>query len=342
MRGIPALLFLAVAAYTGHRLCRGLLPGLDGSRLPADRQPVAPWVIAYPMAFLCGTLVATWAVYITTSALRNTSAPMVWGNLIVMTALLLLLAFDRRRARRAIHATASAGVTNQMRTRRWLDITIALVGLAVGAALMFHTCRLEGDTLVLGRTAFGDLNIHLGTARSFSWGSNFPTGYVAYAGSDIRYHFMFYFLVGNLEFLGLPLDWAINLPSILSFSSVLMLLYGIGSVAGRDSRVGALAVLLFLLRSSPAAFYYFAQLPGSVPSRMAAIARTRQFIGITTHESWGIWNLNVYVVERHFAFALGLVMIAVLYLLRTTGLDSGPLLLRSFRERAGTPASVRE
>jgi len=318
-----------------------MLPGLDGSALPRDRQPVSPWVIAYPLAFLCGTLINTWATYLAASALRNTNAPMAWGNVTALAIVVLGLSVERLRWRKSPPAAPSPRIDDK-RAREWLDITIALIALSIAAALMFHTCRLEGDELVLGRTAFGDLNIHLGTARSFSWGSNFPTGYVAYAGSDIRYHFMFYFLVGNLEFLGLPLDWAINLPSILAFASAVMLLYATGSIAGRDSRVGALAVVFFFLRSSPAAFYYWAQLPGSIPSRIAALTSTRQFIGITTHESWGIWNLNVYVVERHFAFALGLVIIAVLYLVRATGLDSGPPPLSGLRERAGIPASARD
>ena len=294
----------------------------------------------------------TWATYLAAWSLRESGHAMAGANAIVMSAGLGGLAL------RVVRARGRSKVTQLWRFLRreraisenspstpsrwpWLDVTVAVVSLGVGTALMLHTARIEGTTLVLGRTAFGDLNIHLGMARSFSRGNNFPTGYVAYAGTDIRYHFMFYFLVGNLEFLGLPLDWALNLPCILSFTSVLLLLHALGSVIGRDRRVGALAVLFFLLRSSPAAFFYFARLkaPGFA-ARVSELFSTNRFIGMTAHESWGIWNLNVYVVERHFGFAFGLVLIAVLYLARTTGLDTGPSLLKRISDSARTPASA--
>ncbi len=325
IRALPALFFLALATYTGARLCRLLLPSLDGRNRPVADQHVAPWVIAWPVAFLSGTLLVTWATYLTASAARQTASPMAVANVIAMAILVMLLSIEflrRRKNPEARHASSRGKV----------DLAIAATGVVLATIIMFHTCRIEGDTLILGRTAFGDLNIHLGMARSFSFGQNFPTGYVAYAGSDIRYHFMFYFLVGNLEFLGLPLDWAINLPSILAFTSVLLLLHAIGSVVGRDARVGLMTVVFFLMRSSPAAFTYFARLPGNLGDKLHELFLTRKFIGLTTHETWGIWSLNTYAVERHFGFAFGLMLIAVLFLVRLSALDSGAPLLRHRRE----------
>jgi hypothetical protein len=325
IRALPALFFIVLATWTGARLCRWLLPNLDGSAQPPEMRRVATWVIAIPAAFLSGTLLVTWATYLTASAMRNTASPMTVANGTVMSLLVIVLIFDRVRRRRA-------SVAREHGTRRKADIAVAVTGLILGSVIMFHTCRIDGDTLILGRTAFGDLNIHLGMARSFSSGQNFPTGYMAYAGNDIRYHFMFYFLVGNLEFLGLPLDWAINLPSIIAFVSVLLLLHATGSTVGRDARVGLLTVLFFLMRSSPAAFVYFARLPGSVIDKLHELFLTRRFIGLTTHEGWGIWNLNTYAVERHFGFAFGLVLISLLFLVRLSGLDSGLPLMRRRRE----------
>lgn len=328
IRVLPAVFFLALASWTGARLCRWLLPNLDGSAWPDESNRVAPWVIAWPTAFLSGTLLVTWATYLTASAMRNTASPMTVANVVVMSVLTIILVIDRVRSRQP--------ATDRKHSLRRADIAVAATGLFLGGVIMFHTCRIEGDTLILGRTVFGDLNIHLGMARSFAFGQNFPTGYIAYAGSDIRYHFMFYFLVGNLEFLGLPLDWAINLPSILAFTSVVLLLHAIGSVVGRDARVGLVTVLFFLMRSSPAAFVYFARLPGGLGDKLHELFLTRRFIGLTTHETWGIWNLNTYAVERHFGFAFGLVLIALLFLVRLSGLDSGVPLLRRRRESSPT------
>lgn len=347
-----ALLYLILASLIGAELCAVMLPSLDGAGLSAQQRSVARWVIALPAAFLMGTLLMTWATYFVAWSLRDSGRGMPGANAIVMSVGLAGLALWVARARerskvaqlwrflRRKHSISENASAIPARWP-WLDVTVAIIGIGVGTALMLHTARIEGTTLVLGRTAFGDLNIHLGMARSFSRGDNFPTGYMAYAGTDIRYHFMFYFLVGNLEFLGLPLDWALNLPCILSFASVLLLLYALGSVIGRDRRVGALAVLFFLLRSSPAAFFYFARLktPGFA-ARVSELFSTNRYIGMTAHESWGIWNLNVYVVERHFGFAFGLVLIAVLYLARTTGLDTGPTLFRRISDSKRTPVSA--
>jgi hypothetical protein len=341
-----ALIYLAIATCVGYLLCKNMLPALDGSRQPTEHRAVSTWVIAVPAGFLCGTLLMTWATYIVAWFLRDLSSPLAAADTVVISgtlAVIVIVAVRRRRKNKKTQSRKNEPGSSGILVRRpALDIAVAAVGLSVGAAIMFHTCRIEGNTLVLGRTAFGDLNIHLGMARSFSYGKNFPTGYVAYAGTDIRYHFMFYFLVGNLEFLGLRLDWALNLPSILSFASVLLLLYALGATIGRDPRVGLVGVLFFLLRSSPAAFSYFAHLDrsGVIPWLKSAFA-TKGFIGLTGHESWGIWNLNVYVVERHFAFAFGLVLLALLYLIRTAGLDTGPSMFRSVRDGARTPESSR-
>lgn len=342
IRALPALFFLVVATYAGRRLCQVLVPNLDGARQDARAQSVGSWVIAWPAAFLSGTLLVTWATYLTASMMRNTASPMAVANLVVLSVTSLILLSDYFiRSRQAHVKVQDAGTATDQPTKRrpWVDVTIGLTGIVLGSIIMFHTARIEGDTLILGRTAFGDLNIHLGMARSFSSGENFPTGYLAYAGTDIRYHFMFYFLVGNLEYLGLPLDWAINLPCILAFASVLLLLHAIGSLLGRDQRVGMVTVLFFLMRSSPAAFAYFAQLPGGFVEKVKALFQTAKFIGLTTHETWGIWNLNTYAVERHFGFAFGVVLIAVLYLVRISGLDSGLPLLRAHWKKPGTRES---
>jgi hypothetical protein len=52
---------------------------------------------------------------------------------------------------------------------------------------------------------------------------------------------------------------------------------------------------------------------------MARVFAVDRYIGATQYESWGLWNLNVFTVERHFPFVLGLVVIAMIYLVRTGG-----------------------
>ena len=51
--------------------------------------------------------------------------------------------------------------------------------------------------------------------------------YPHFGGQDVKYHFMFQFLVGNLEFLGLRLDIAYNSVSVFALLGFLMVLYSI-------------------------------------------------------------------------------------------------------------------
>jgi len=339
-----ALIYLILAIAAGHCVRVRLLPGLDGSALPPERRFAGRWVIALPAAFLIGTLLITWAVYLVAWLTRRADAPLAIANpgVLGVVAFAMTAMIVRRRGRGQADVRSPRLLMEQRRPHP-LDVAVLVTSLAIGTAIMFHTCRLDGNTLLLGRTAFDDLNVHLGMARSFSFGKNFPTGYVAFAGNDIRYHFMFFFLVGNLEYLGLPLDWALNLPSILSFSCVLLLLYALGNTIGRGRWVGALSVVFFLLRSSPAALVYLAQShAANIPRAIRSLVQGKSYIGLTKYESWGIWNLDTYVGERHFAFSFALVLLAVLYLTRATGIDDSVPLMTRFKVAARTPASIRD
>ncbi|MFQ9152369.1 MAG: hypothetical protein ACLR6B_13620 [Blautia sp.] len=61
----------------------------------------------------------------------------------------------------------------------------------------------------------------------------------------MKYHFMFQFLVGNLEYLGLRLDLGYNLVSILSLAGFLMVLYGISYRMFKASGQGQLPLFSF-------------------------------------------------------------------------------------------------
>ena len=77
----------------------------------------------------------------------------------------------------------------------------------------------------------------------FHGGNNFPTQYPHYGGQDVKYHFMFQFLVGNLEYLGLRLDLGYNLVSILSLAGFLMVLYGISYRMFKSFWAGVAAIV---------------------------------------------------------------------------------------------------
>ena len=147
--------------------------------------------------------------------------------------------------------------------------------------------------------------------RSFSGGTNFPTSYSHFAGEDIKYHFMFQFLVGNLEFLGMRLDFAFNIPSLLGMVSTFLLLYVFAVKLTGKRPVGYLAGIFFAFRSSFGVFRYLAERPRG-KGVWEAFTEHSEFIGYTPNEDWGLWNLNVYCNQRHLAFSLGVLLLVLI------------------------------
>ena len=116
--------------------------------------------------------------------------------------------------------------------------------------IMFYVFYIKDGILYSGFTVFGDYAPHTAMMRSFSLQNNFPTQYPHFGGQDVKYHFMFQFLVGNLEFLGIRLDIAYNAASILALLGFLMLLYSIARRVVGSGKAGALTVLFFFFRSA--------------------------------------------------------------------------------------------
>ncbi|MDE8682469.1 hypothetical protein PZH33_21110, partial [Blautia schinkii] len=87
-------------------------------------------------------------------------------------------------------------------------------------------------------------------------GNKFPTEYPHFGGQDVKYHFMFQFLVGNLEFLGIRRDFAYNIESVLALLGFLMLLYSIAKRLTSSLAAGILTFVLFFFRSSLSFFHF--------------------------------------------------------------------------------------
>ena len=146
--------------------------------------------------------------------------------------------------------------------------------------------------------------------RSFSKGNNFPTEYPHFGGQDVKYHFMFQFLVGNLEFLGIRLDFAYNIESVLALLGFLMLLYSIAKRLTASLAAGILTLVLFFFRSS-LSFFHFVTEHLQAKDLWATLRDNTTFIGYTTNENWGLWNFNVYLNQRHLAFGLLIVSLVI-------------------------------
>lgn len=176
---------------------------------------------------------------------------------------------------------------------------------------MVYVFRVDDGVLKSGYTVFSDYAPHTAMIRSFSWHDNFPTQYPHYGGEDIKYHFMFQFLCGNLEYLGMRIDWAFNLTSAASIWAFLVLLYHFAKDITGMASVGVISVAMFFFRSSFAAIESF--IDAMLSGTMAEFIQNTNFIGYTAHEDWGLWNYNVFLNQRHLGFGLLIAIIVIRY-----------------------------
>ncbi len=313
------MIYILVCFFTGCMICSMAFPGLiqltentyDGRKIRIN-----PYFVLLPAWYVTGTLSVTWATYIAAYLLRNNQAPLKTANLIVMPlffliSLMIYLTYISHNKRKG--KGEGEGQDHNYKLTVGEIILLVLV-FTLASLLMWTTFFSRGGQLYVGNSVFSDFSPHIGMIRSFSAGSNFPTMYSHFAGEDIRYHFMFQFMVGNLEYLGLGLDYAFNIPSIISFITAFMLLYTAAVKISGKRAVGYLTCLLFAFRSSESLFTFLSQLPKGTDIWQALFQNT-EFIGYTTNENWGLWNLNVYCNQRHFAFSITVMLLVILMFL---------------------------
>lgn len=280
------------------------------------------WLIL-PASFGIGTLLLTWAVYVISwffSVVGKSQNPLLYGNTISMVgaALILIFAAVLRYKKNAVRTDGGqknirTGLAEKLiSNKKGFKREVLLFGLLAVfiTYMMYYVFYIRDGVLYSGLTVYGDYAPHTAMMRSFSMGNNFPTQYPHYGGADVKYHFMFQFLTGNLEYLGLRMDIAYNIVSSASLVGFLMLLYQLAlRITGKIS-CGAVTIFLLFFRSGMA-FFRFVWEHIQTGDLLETLSENVSFIGYTTNENWGLWNFNVYLNQRHLAFGLLLVTLAL-------------------------------
>ena len=306
------IVYILLCTLCGSALCGLLFKNL---KQPAKVAGLPAFLVELPAWYLTGTLFVTWLVYLISYVFQNTEKPLLFGNLITLVIVLAFIAVvisfkkEKPAGRKTSVRKFFLGEKGQEEDA-YGPLLFVFAAILFTGFLMFLTFHVSGDKIRVGYSVFSDFAPHLGMIRSFSASNNFPTQYAHFAGEDIRYHFMFQFMVGNLEYLGLRLDFAFNLPSMFGMIATYMLLFVL-AVRLTGSRLCAyLTAFLFTFRSSFTVFRYMAeQGKGNV---INALLTNTEFLGYTQNENWGLWNLNVYCNQRHLAFALAMLVLAIL------------------------------
>lgn len=318
------LIYLCLATFVGFKLLKRFLPFIFNfssvKTLYGKSIELPNWVVTLPGAFLIGTLFMTWVTYLTAYAFRQTGNPMLYGNITsfsVFGILAVVFIITGRKSHSIARLKDNVNPADEKKIilffkKNGLTLVYLLFIFTFVSYFMFHSFKVQDGMMKPGWSVYSDFGPHLSMIRAFSLGQNFPTEYPHFADGHIRYHFMFQFLAGNLEYLGMRIDWAFNLPSILSMVSFLTLLYGFAVILTGKALVGALTGVFFLFRSSAAFFTFLASQNYNLKAAFYKIFTTMDFIGKTSHEDWGLWTFKDYVNQRHFAFSAGIMVLILI------------------------------
>lgn len=291
---MPGIIYVLLIFLLG----RELVPKAGRTRL---------WLFL-PASFGLGALAMGWTSYAAAFAADvclKWENPLFYGNLAAMAGAGAVLVF------RYVSRGKKKSVLPAFTVR---EAVFFLFLLAFLTWIMFYVFYIKDGILYSGFTVYGDYAPHTAMMRSFSLGDNFPTQYPHFGGEDVKYHFMFQFLVGNLEYLGIRIDIAYNMLSVFALLGFLMMLYSIARRITGSGAAGVVTVALFFFRSS---FTFFRYLWEHLRSGdlLRTLAENTSFIGYTPNEDWGLWNFNVYLNQRHLAFGLLIAALVLWYYL---------------------------
>jgi DNA-binding beta-propeller fold protein YncE len=291
-----ALIYLGLAICVGERLC---------GRFYRFVSTAHRWATGA----LVGMLLSACLTYLVARHFASASNPLLWGDLLFfVAAAIFLLKCPPRRDPLMIDPPVS-------RSAKWDWITLGIYG-ALASWMMFATLDYKAGQILIGINQWSDYGPNTAIVQSFAFGHNFPAEYPHFAGEPIRYHFLFYFLAGNLEFLGLNLTWSLNILSILGIVCMLALVMALGELLFKSRAVGCLASALFFFHGNLNLIPFFRS-QTSIKGALLAIYHLGAYLSSGypyRGETWGIWTQVVFINQRHLASSIGIFLVVLIFL----------------------------
>ena len=305
-----AVIYFALAICVGDFLCRRFYQFASVAHRCAA-------------AVLVGLLVSSWFTYLAGLAFAWTARPLLWANLLFFMAVLALLSWPKwehrivKAAPDAAHSSETAETYVPRPNGSGIADWLVIAGYVVLVSwMMFASFNSSGGKLKISNPEYSDFGPNTALMQSFAVGHNFPTEYPHFSGDRIRYHFLFYFQAGNLEFLGLDPTWSLNLLSITTLVAMLIVVMTLGEVLFNSRTVGRLGSLLFFFFGS-LSYVPFLHKQVSIRAAIEAVKHRGEFLpSIFPYrgETWGTWSQVTYLNQRHFASAIGIFLLVLVFL----------------------------
>jgi DNA-binding beta-propeller fold protein YncE len=304
-----ALIYFALAACVGDFLCRRFYQFASVAHRCAA-------------AILVGLLVSSWFTYLAGLAFFWTSRPLVWANLLFFVAAIAVLSWPvwkRGIAKNTSGKPHAAPADLYLQRPKGSGIAdwLLIAGYVILVSwMMFASFNTNGSKLRIANPEYSDFGPNTALMQSFAVGHNFPTEYPHFSGDRIRYHFLFYFQAGNLEFLGLDPAWSLNFLSITTLVAMLVVVMTLGEVLFNSRAVGRLGSLLFFFFGS-LSYVPFLHKQASVRAAIQTITHQRDYLQTIfpyRGEAWGTWSQVTYLNQRHFASSIGILLLVLVFL----------------------------
>lgn len=265
------------------------------------------------VGFLTGILVSPWFTYLAAMVMSRMTTPLLWGNVMFFLCAVGLLIYWKT----PIPSVGSVrnSFADVYKKEKWDLIFIGIFSV-VAIWLMFSTFGYSDGTVKIANHQWSDFGSTVSIMQSFAEGRNFPTEYPHFSGDRIRYHFLFYFQAGNLEYLGLNPALSNNILSVLSLVSLLTLVMTLGRVLFNSKTVGRIGAALFFFHGS-LAFIPFLISTGSFRNLIAKLTEMKDFLpsGLPYRgEDWGVWTQVVYLNQRHLASSIAVLLTVLISL----------------------------
>jgi DNA-binding beta-propeller fold protein YncE len=290
-----ALVYLGVAICVGERLCSYFYRFISTAH-------------RWAAGTLVGLLLSTCFTYLAARHFASARNPLLYGDILFFaSAAIFFLCAPKRRP--VILAPPGA------RSAKWDWITLGIY-CVLATWMMFATLDFKNGSVLIGTNQWSDYGPNTAIVQSFAFGHNFPAEYPHFANEPIRYHFLFYFLAGNLEYLGLNLAWSLNIISALTMVCMLALVMALGELLFKSRAVGILASVFFFFHGT-LNLVPFLRAQTSVKGALLAAYKLVSYLtsGYPYRgEDWGIWTQVVFVNQRHFASSIGIFLVVLFFL----------------------------
>lgn len=289
-------------------------------------------------AFLYGFVISSCFTYLFALAFFWTSLPLLYSNILFFAIAVGLILLLRRSSpyEQPGDGTFALLLSKIFRTKqtpkplvkldsetrpqgswKW-DLACLSVCFIFSCWLMFATLGFSDGSFQFSVNSWSDFGPHLSLSQSFAWGNNFPTEHPFYPGETIRYHFLFWFQAANLSFLGLNLAWAINLLSILSLMSLLVLIMTFAELLFGSRVVGRIAALLFFFSATSLSYIPFLLSQSSLGETISSIVNARHYLksGFPYYgDDWGSLTVGIFSYQRHLIIGTGILFLVLVFLI---------------------------